>query len=164
MGYAQAVKTEGGDYVVIREPERGNDPMLHNFSNPNSAHFQVAPFAKASGVKIHGKPSFEHSFYPPYSWQIISCNKCSAHLGWKFQRTNLAGEEDDSKVCDGKIELVPQTPPGDLLSLLDGKCTVSRQGWWTYQWCHQKEIRQYHAEGNGKRTHDWSLGSYDATS
>jgi len=52
----------------------------------------------------------------------------------------------------------------DPLKVLEGKCTVSRQGWWTYQWCHRKEIRQYHSEEDGKRSQDWSLGSFEESS
>jgi hypothetical protein len=43
--------------------------------------------------------------------QIMSCNKCSAHLGWKFQINSkgLHGakdEEEPKMMCDGKTETV----------------------------------------------------------
>jgi len=141
------------------------NPEIRNMTNPNGAEFQVANFAAATGIKLHGKPSFDHSFYPPYSWQIMSCGKCQAHLGWKFQKkgARVLDKVEDKMVCDGEMETVrpPPAPQGDPLTVLNGKCTVSRQGWWTFQWCHRKEIRQYHTEQDGKRGQDWSLGRFN---
>merc|ERR1711907_676660 len=159
--YAEVVKTDGGNVVVIAEPEGGKHPVIRNFTNPQGVDMQVVNFIKGANIKVHGDPSFDSSFFPPYSWQIIGCSKCQAHLGWKFHNPKI--EKSASMVCDGKMVTVPSTPLGeDPLSVLEGKCTVSRKGWWTYQWCHKKEIRQYHTE-NGVRSHDWSLGRFDST-
>jgi hypothetical protein len=39
--------------------------------------------------------------------------------------------------------------------------------WWSYQWCHELEVKQYHLEMKGKRktikNPEWSLGQYDHT-
>jgi len=136
--------------------------MLRNLSNPHGVDFQVATFGKATNTKLHSTPSYDSSFFPPYSWQILSCSKCQAHLGWKFDTGEKADDPQPSNmVCDGEMVTYEPPRPSDLLNRLDGKCTVSRQGWWTYQWCHRKEIRQYHSENDGKRSQDWSLGSFD---
>jgi hypothetical protein len=50
----------------------------------------------------------------------------------------------------------------ELLHALDDVCVTLEQGWWSYKWCHRKEIRQFHAEPNGQVAHDWSLGKFDA--
>ena len=36
------------------------------------------------------------------------------------------------------------------------------QGWWTYEWCHQSHVRQFHRDADGTVTSDWSLGQFDA--
>lgn len=33
-------------------------------------------------------PQTEHSWFPGYGWQIISCRSCNSHIGWKFTTTN----------------------------------------------------------------------------
>ncbi|RNA36227.1 cereblon isoform X1 [Brachionus plicatilis] len=30
------------------------------------------------------KPSTQHSWFPGYAWQIITCKRCNNHIGWKF--------------------------------------------------------------------------------
>jgi hypothetical protein len=43
-------------------------------------------------------------------------------------------------------------------------CSVFNAGWWTFRWCHQSEVRQYHKDvSTGMITDDWSLGRYDKT-
>jgi hypothetical protein len=144
--------------------------MLRNLSNPEGTGFEVATFQNLRNIKMHDNPSFESSFFPPYSWQIMSCSKCRAHLGWKFNKGGrglkgeLSVEEEKPKrqemVCEGEWVREAPSSPREPLEVLEGKCTVSRQGWWTYQWCHRKEIRQYHTNDDGSRQQDWSLGRF----
>ena len=117
----------------------------------------MATFQNLKNIRMHDNPSFESSFFPPYSWQIMSCTKCRAHLGWKFNKSGKGlkgGRGDDEQPeteCDGEWVIEAPPAPKDPLRVLEGKCTVSRQGWWTYQWCHRKEIRQYHSNDDGTR-------------
>lgn len=48
---------------------------------------------------------------------------------------------------------------------LDGECVLAAAGWWTYEICYKKEVRQYHQEPDGTRPSDWSMGKFvsDAT-
>jgi hypothetical protein len=49
---------------------------------------------------------------------------------------------------------------------LVGLCAVHSQGWWTYEWCYRREVRQFHAEqsSNGLvRDPDWSLGHFNGS-
>ena len=34
-----------------------------------------------------------------------------------------------------------------LLAALEGQCAKLSQGWWTYEWCHRRYVRQFHAQG-----------------
>lgn len=69
--------------------------------------------------------------------------------------------------CLARDEEPPEMKPseaktvGDLLGSLEGLCARLNQGWWTYEWCHRQDVRQYHQEhSNGPRNPDWSLGAY----
>ncbi|CAF0850694.1 unnamed protein product [Brachionus calyciflorus] len=33
---------------------------------------------------ISPRPSTQHSWFPGYAWQIITCGQCNNHIGWKF--------------------------------------------------------------------------------
>lgn len=137
-------------------------PPRFNFSNPEGHDFQVALFSNTSGVKLHGQSSKEASFFPPYSWQILSCSRCSHHLGWRFSRPRgrcppkAAAAAGPRSALEEKKKLVQ-----DIERTLGGKCMVINTGWWTFQYCHRKEIRQYHREEDGRRGNDWSLGRFE---
>ena len=45
-----------------------------------------------------------------------------------------------------------------------GMCLVANTGWWSYEWCHLRHVRQFHVEPDGKITADWSLGSFKGNS
>ena len=51
----------------------------------------------------------------------------------------------------------------DVLSDLEGLCQTYQKDYWSYEWCHNDEIRQFHVQG-GIRTAEWSLGKLDTTS
>ena len=42
------------------------------------------------------------------------------------------------------------------------KCITLEKGWWSYKWCHRKEIHQFHKEPDGTVSTKWSLGKFDA--
>jgi protein OS-9 len=51
--------------------------------------------------------------------------------------------------------------PDELLELLKGPCFVRQEGWWSYEFCYQKKIRQVHLEDD-KLVQEFVLGEYDA--
>jgi hypothetical protein len=62
-----------------------------------------------------------------------------------------------------KAQPVVQTEE-ELLRVYNSNCMLLEKGWWSYKWCHKKEIRQYHKEADGSVVADWSLGKYHHTS
>ena len=49
------------------------------------------------------------------------------------------------------------------MSALDGSCFYRIEGWWTYEFCHGKHVRQYHQDNAAaKPTTEISLGVFDA--
>ncbi|XP_074281190.1 protein OS-9 homolog [Silene latifolia] len=48
----------------------------------------------------------------------------------------------------------------ELLSALDEQCLFRLEGWWTYEFCYKKKLRQLHLEEN-KIIQEFVLGAYD---
>ena len=42
-----------------------------------------------------GGPETKDSWFPGYAWTIACCRYCRSHLGWKFTKVKLRGEEND---------------------------------------------------------------------
>lgn len=42
----------------------------------------------------------------------------------------------------------------------EDECVVASSGWWSYQVCYKKEVRQFHEEQDGTRPSDWSMGVF----
>ena len=62
------------------------DVWCYSATNPNDDRFDVCRFGTVNGVhvRVHGSPTAEHSWFPPYLWRMASCPTCAAHLGWAF--------------------------------------------------------------------------------
>jgi len=45
----------------------------------------------------------------------------------------------------------------DYLSGLEGSCFYRVEGWWTYEFCYRKAVKQFHQE-NGVNTAEFVLG------
>jgi len=87
-------------------------------------------------------------------------------------------KNDDGNTFQLNMKEIAQTDPAidisfqkkNTLSYLSGmmreKCAVLIDGYWSYEWCHRKEVRQFHLEQRGKqmkRAPDWSLGRHVRT-
>jgi hypothetical protein len=46
-----------------------------------------------------------------------------------------------------------------VLDAVKDDCQVIKRGYWSYEWCHNKHVRQFHVDG-GEVTADWSLGVF----
>jgi hypothetical protein len=64
--------------------ERGGG-HAHTFVNPGGFVHYVGCFALAPGVVEVGSPETAFSWFPGWSWQIVECARCRAHLGWRFR-------------------------------------------------------------------------------
>lgn len=68
-----------------RERISVNGGHEHRFFNPLGILFLVGCFSEAQGCQAAGPQSREFSWFPGYSWQIVSCSSCECHLGWSFE-------------------------------------------------------------------------------
>ncbi|KAK3007649.1 hypothetical protein RJ639_013883 [Escallonia herrerae] len=50
--------------------------------------------------------------------------------------------------------------PDELLEVLKDKCFIRQEGWWTYEFCYHKQLRQIHLEDE-KVVQEFILGEYD---
>ncbi|CAI8587347.1 unnamed protein product [Vicia faba] len=55
---------------------------------------------------------------------------------------------------------VKQKTPDELLEVLKGPCVIRQEGWWSYEFCYQKKLRQLHLEDE-KVVQEFVLGVYD---
>jgi len=62
-----------------------SDSPFQSFMNPNGFYFDVITFIECQSVIDIPYSTFEHTWFPGYSWRIIGCAKCSQHLGWGFE-------------------------------------------------------------------------------
>lgn len=44
-----------------------------------------------------GPPTLTDTWFPGYTWTIVSCRRCGSHLGWMFRLATLDDEEEPSE-------------------------------------------------------------------
>ncbi|KAJ5372097.1 hypothetical protein N7517_004103 [Penicillium concentricum] len=84
---------------------------------------------------------------------------------------NTTKDKEDSKAEEQK-ELVRATDRGlELLREMEGRCIYYFSGWWSYSFCYQKQVKQFHALPAGRgvphyppiedtQTHSFVLGKF----
>ncbi|TMW63402.1 hypothetical protein Poli38472_002343 [Pythium oligandrum] len=167
------------DYVPLHDTSKsvasrpsslfGDDGEVHTFVNPSRVEMEVVAFKHAIGIESEAFTN-KATFFDNYNWRDLRCNSCNRHIGWKFHHDELqqcihtkimeavsAKSQEELKAASAeemakKKELVRRE--------LEGKCVTASAGWWTYEVCYKKEVRQYHEEQDGTRPSDWSMGVY----
>jgi hypothetical protein len=73
-------------HVITTESQRTKrgGRHRHTFANPNGHVFHIACFEGATGIGLIGARSEEHTWFADYTWQIVVCESCDEHLGWRF--------------------------------------------------------------------------------
>lgn len=66
-----------------------------------------------------------------------------------------------SSLILGTEKEVKLKTPDELLEVLKDQCLARQEGWWSYEFCYQKEVKQVHVE-DGKAVQEFVLGVYDA--
>jgi hypothetical protein len=57
----------------------------HHFTNPDGYRFHIGCFSRAPGCKGNGAFTAEFTWFLGYSWQLESCGRCGAFLGWRYR-------------------------------------------------------------------------------
>lgn len=56
----------------------------HTFANPHGIVFEIGCFRNVKGCGYIGPSSNEFSWFSGFSWRVVVCVACLAHLGWLF--------------------------------------------------------------------------------
>ncbi|KAG7543390.1 Protein OS9-like [Arabidopsis thaliana x Arabidopsis arenosa] len=78
-----------------------------------------------------------------------------ATSGWTSSQQNI------STVMMETQKQVKLKTPDELLQPLSEKCLLRQEGWWSYEFCHQKFVRQLHVEDENKIVQEFFLGTFD---
>ena len=68
-------------------PEIGKGASITTFDNPQNQRFEVVTFSPpaVAHVALQGQRQAQDSFYPGYTWRLVTCAKCGAAPGWKVE-------------------------------------------------------------------------------
>ncbi|KAE9360469.1 hypothetical protein PR003_g183 [Phytophthora rubi] len=147
----------------------GNDAEIFTFVNPSRAEFELAGFKKVLGLEgeVFSKKA---TVFDDYSWRDIRCSSCKRHIGWAIYHDELqqcinAQLVESITTKRAKEKLLASTAEAErkaeiVRKELEGNCVFAAAGWWTYEICYKKEVRQFHEEADGSRPSDWSMGVY----
>jgi protein OS-9 len=89
---------------------------------------------------------------------------CELPLPSRDDSGEAANEEDDARAAftaEERSALIEKK----LDTAHEQGCFYRVEGWWTYEFCYKKQVRQYHQEGTGAAdpaAGEFSLGAFDA--
>ncbi|KAK3435770.1 hypothetical protein EUGRSUZ_C00480 [Eucalyptus grandis] len=69
--------------------------------------------------------------------------------------------DDDQESVVMPEKRIKLKTPDELLEVLKGQCLVRQEGWWSYEFCYHKKIRQFHVEDD-QVVQEFILGRYDS--
>ncbi|KAG2327852.1 hypothetical protein Bca4012_036874 [Brassica carinata] len=75
--------------------------------------------------------------------------------GWTSTQQNIS-----TVLMETDKQLKLKTPD-ELLQPLNEQCLLRQEGWWSYEFCHLRSVRQLHVEDGPKIVQEFSLGKYD---
>jgi len=78
--YLCKVKITEKKYIISVS---GGTPY-HTFTNPYGFSYNVMTVSFCEMIRESTGPVLEHTWFPGYTWSILSCASCSEHLGWRF--------------------------------------------------------------------------------
>ncbi|XP_015582774.1 protein OS-9 homolog [Ricinus communis] len=78
----------------------------------------------------------------------------------KAKSGNLVNQLNISGMIVETEKPVKLKTPDELLEVLKERCFIRQEGWWSYEFCYQKKLRQVHLEDD-KLVQEFVLGVYD---
>ncbi|RAL50135.1 hypothetical protein DM860_007809 [Cuscuta australis] len=72
----------------------------------------------------------------------------------------VSQQNTSSLILETEKHIKPKTPD-ELLDVLKDACLLRQEGWWSYEFCYQKKLRQIHVEDE-KVVQEFVLGYYDS--
>ncbi|KAJ8634913.1 hypothetical protein MRB53_009180 [Persea americana] len=71
----------------------------------------------------------------------------------------IAQQNMSSLIVESDRRIKPKTPD-ELMEVLTEQCLLRQEGWWSYEFCYKKHLRQFHVEDE-KVVQEFILGVYD---
>jgi len=131
---SNAVTTfELGQYASSERIEEDDVKIIQTFQNGSNG--------RNSRVHFHCRPRGN-------VFDVTSVDETSIHSYDIHVSTSV--------LCDSS----PSEQALHLLHGLSGQCFSRNEGWWTYEYCHEKHMRQYHKDADGTMT-EFILGKFD---
>ncbi|GMF10652.1 unnamed protein product [Phytophthora lilii] len=153
--------------------------FVSDASRPALSYDQFAMPETQDRVKNHRKPLFTQTFGQGEQ-QIQVQFICSATarddavsaVQWRGDSPKGGEREVAAFLVGSRVFCDPQHSDADdddlftvrsLLQPLEDAhtCVTRNEGWWTYEFCFGRSLRQYHRDGDGRITAEFSLGSFD---
>lgn len=78
----------------------------------------------------------------------------------KIKTEKPISQQNTSSVIVGTEKRLKPKTPDELLEVLKDRCFIRQEGWWSYEFCYQKKLRQIHLEDD-KVVQEFVLGVYD---
>ncbi|KAJ8768136.1 hypothetical protein K2173_021076 [Erythroxylum novogranatense] len=150
--------------------------VIYTFSNWVLADQIFAPHAGGSGTfsRHSQEPKYKIEFHPEYSpyhpdedqESVVMPNKngesylcflpkvAKAKTGKPVSQLNIS-----SMIMKTETQFKLQAPD-ELLEVFKDHCFLRQEGWWSYELCYQKKLRQIHTEDD-KLVQEFVLGVYD---
>ncbi|CAL9073882.1 protein OS-9 homolog [Musa acuminata AAA Group] len=109
----------------------------------------------------------EHSPFHPKDGQeaVVMSNKegrnynCFLPLIEETKHLRVTQENSSSIITESERKIVFKTPD-ELIEILNDKCFYRHEGWWTYEFCFRKHVKQLHVEDE-KVVQEFILGMFD---
>ncbi|XP_027069314.1 protein OS-9 homolog [Coffea eugenioides] len=79
----------------------------------------------------------------------------------KSKSGKLVNQQNTSSMILETAKSIKLKTPDELLEVLKDRCFLRQEGWWSYEFCYQKKLRQIHLEDE-KVVQEFILGAYDA--
>jgi hypothetical protein len=81
----------GGAVTTESERIAVDGAHVHQRRNPYGFEFTFGCFRSASGARIEGPRTGEHTWFAGHAWAFSMCRGCSTHLGWHWTGGDGAG-------------------------------------------------------------------------
>lgn len=110
---------------------------------------------------------FERLVTPSYggSASTTSSSSSSSHSTNHQSSSSFSSTDGSSGSTTGSTvyQVIPYIEGEETVRLfpLEENCYSLPRGWWTYEVCTKRKIRQFHRDTDGSINPDWSLGDYD---
>ncbi|XP_076900760.1 protein OS-9 homolog [Bidens hawaiensis] len=70
--------------------------------------------------------------------------------------------ENTTSLILGTEKRIKLKTPDELLDVLKDQCLLRQEGWWSYEFCYSRRLRQIHVEEDNKVVQEFILGEFDA--